>query len=170
MAHPWKSVPLSRVVIRTCGRCGYLAFGLWQTEVEACCLVRMDAGRSKSLHEAESSFYAITKVSRNLDTSTVQMMSIYKCVNEAHHHDRILEASKEHLSDQVMEKMVSSWEAQYPVLKKIETYHAKEGIRCCGRGSRFHSDIQHDTLVHNPQCEIFELCIARCRGCEERQQ
>ena len=29
----------------------------------------------------------------------VLMMSINKCVNEAHHHDPILEASQEHLGD-----------------------------------------------------------------------
>ena len=76
---------------------------------EACCLVRMGVGRSNSRHEAGSPFNAITKVSRILDASTVLMTGVNKCVIEAHHHDPILEASQEHLGDQVMLKMVSSW-------------------------------------------------------------
>ena len=96
------------------GKVRVSGFGLRQTEVfardcryvscEACCLVRMAVGRSNSRHEADSPFYAITKVSRILDASTVLMMSIHKRVNEAHHHDPTLEASQEHLGDQVMEK------------------------------------------------------------------
>ena len=38
--------------------------------------------------------------------SAVLMMSINKSVNEAHHHDPVLEASQEHLGDQVMERML----------------------------------------------------------------
>ena len=37
------------------------------------------------------------------------MMSIHKRVNEAHHHDPLLEASQEHLRDQIMDKMDSLW-------------------------------------------------------------
>ena len=36
-------------------------------------------------------------------------MNINKGVKEALYHDPILEASQEHLCDQVMEKMVSLW-------------------------------------------------------------
>ena len=64
---------------------------------------------SDSRHEADSDFYAITKVSRILDASAVLMMSIDKGVNEAHYHEHKLEASQEHLGDQVMEKMASPW-------------------------------------------------------------
>ena len=60
---------------------------------EACCLVRVGVGRSGGRRKAGSSFHAITKVPRILDKSTVLMMGINKCVNEAHHHDSILEAS-----------------------------------------------------------------------------
>ena len=76
---------------------------------EACCLVRVGVGGSDSNHKADPSFHAITNVPRILDTSTVLMMGIHKRVNEAHHHDPILEASQEHLGDQVMEKMASPW-------------------------------------------------------------
>ena len=72
-------------------------FGLRQAEVqtrdrrhvpsEACCLVRVSVDRSGSCHEADSSFNAITKVSRILDASTVLMMSINKSVSEAHYRD-----------------------------------------------------------------------------------
>ena len=64
-------------------------------------------GRSDRRHDADSPFHAITKVSRIIYASAVLMMSIDKCVNEAHHHDPIPEASQEHLGDQVMEKMTS---------------------------------------------------------------
>ena len=77
--------------------------------VKHVCLVRVSVGRSDSRHEADSPFHAITKVPRILHASTVLMMSIHKRVNEAHHHDPTLEASQEHLGDQVMEKMVSPW-------------------------------------------------------------
>ena len=75
----------------------------------ACYLVGVSVGRSDSRHKADAPFYTIAKVSRILDASTVLMMGINKCVNEARHHDPILEASQKHLGDQVMEKMVSSW-------------------------------------------------------------
>ena len=47
-------------------------------------------------------FHAITKVPWILDTSTVQMVSINKGINEAHYQNAVLEASQEHLDDQVM--------------------------------------------------------------------
>ena len=79
------------------------------------CLVRqvtwcvVSVGRSDSRHEADSPFYAITKITKILDASAVLMMSINKGVNEAHYHDPILEASQEHLGDQVTGKMASPW-------------------------------------------------------------
>ena len=73
---------------------------------EACCLPCIGVGKSDNCHEADSLFHTISKVSRNLDESTVLMMGINKCVNEAHHHDPILEASQEPMNDEVMEKMV----------------------------------------------------------------
>ena len=57
----------------------------------------------------DSSFHAITKVSRILNVSAVLIMSINEGVNEAHYHDSKLETSQEHLGDQVMEKMASPW-------------------------------------------------------------
>ena len=90
-------------------------FGLRQMEVlardcrhvscEACCLVRVGVGRRDSRHEGDSPFQPITKVPRILDVSTVLMMGIHKCVNDADHHDPILETSQEHLGD--LEKIVS---------------------------------------------------------------
>ena len=65
-------------------------------------------GGGDGCHETDSSFHAITKVSRIIDAS-VLMMSINERVNEAHHHDPILEASQEHLGDQVMKKTASPW-------------------------------------------------------------
>ena len=76
---------------------------------EASCLVRVSAGRGDGRHEADSPFHAITKIPGIHDASTVLMMSLHKCANEAHHHDPILEAPQEHMGDQVMEKMVSQW-------------------------------------------------------------
>ena len=75
------------------------------------CLVRHVAwyacgvGRRDSRHEGDSPFQTITKVPRILDVSTVLMMGIHKCVNDADHHDPILETSQEHLGD--LEKIVS---------------------------------------------------------------
>ena len=54
-------------------------------------------------------FMPITKIRGIIDASTVLMMSTHTRVNEAHHHDPILEASQEHMGDQVMEKMASPW-------------------------------------------------------------
>ena len=65
----------------------------------------MSVGKSDCRHEAYSPFHAIPKNSRILDASAVLMMSINEGVNEAHYYDPMLEASQEHLSDQVMEKM-----------------------------------------------------------------
>ena len=72
-------------------------------------LVCVSVGRSDSRHEADSPFHAVPRIFRILHASAVWMMSINKCVNEAHHHDLMLEASKTHLGDKVMEKMVSPW-------------------------------------------------------------
>ena len=93
-------------------------FGLRQAEVQtrdcrhvswwACYLVRVDVSKSDSRHEADSPFHAITKSPGILDASVV-LMSRNKRVNEAHHHDPKLEASQEHLGEQVMLEMVSSW-------------------------------------------------------------
>ena len=99
-------------------------------------------------------FYTITKVSRILDASTVLMMGINKCVNEAHHHDPILEASQEHLGDQVMEKMVSPW-MHSSVSPKRSKHITQTRAFVVMRESRVHSGIQYDTYVHNPQYEIF---------------
>ena len=45
MAHPWKSLPLSRVVVRTLERCGYLALGFGRKSsdavLQACVLLDM---------------------------------------------------------------------------------------------------------------------------------
>ena len=124
--HPAKVSPFttrvigpSLEIVASFTRCGTIVgkvrisgFGLRQTEIsvqdcrhvssEAGCLVRVGAGGSDSRHEEDPSFHAISKVHRILDTSTVLMMGIDKCVNKAHHHDSILEASQEHLGDQVM--------------------------------------------------------------------
>ena len=70
---------------------------------------RVSVGRSDRRHEADSPFDAITKVSRIFDASTVLMVGTNIGVNEAHHQGSILEASHEHLGDQVMEKIVSPW-------------------------------------------------------------
>ena len=95
------------------GKVRVLGFGLRHTEVfardcrhvscEACCLVRIGVSKSDNCHKADSLLKTKSKFSRNLDESTVLMMGINKCVNEAHHHDPILEASQEHLNDE--EKM-----------------------------------------------------------------
>ena len=71
MAHPCKSLPLSSVVIRTLGRCGYLALGFGKRKLDAglqaCVLLGMlpgtRVGGSGGRHEADSPFHAI-KVSR----------------------------------------------------------------------------------------------------------
>ena len=94
-------------------------FGFRQAEVQtwdcrhvscyASYMVRVSVGRSDGCHGADSPFHAIYKISRILDVSAVLMMSINEGVNEAHHHDPILEASQEHQGDQVMEKMASPW-------------------------------------------------------------
>ena len=66
---------------------------------ETRCLICVGVGRSDSRHEADSSLHAITKVSKNLDNSTVLMMGINEGVKEAHYHTTILKASQEHPGD-----------------------------------------------------------------------
>ena len=90
----------------------------------------MGVRKSDSCHEAGSPFHAITKISRILDASTVLMMGVNNRVNEAHHHDPILEASQEHLGDQVMEKIASSWKHSSLSTKRSPQYHTHEGVRC----------------------------------------
>ena len=80
-------------------------------------LICVGMGGSDSRHKADSPFHAITKASRILDALAVLMMSINKGINELHHNYPILEALQEHLCDRVMEKMVSSAEAQLPAPK-----------------------------------------------------
>ena len=113
-------------------------------------------------------FMQSRKISRILDASTVLMMSINKRVNEAHH-DPILEASKEHLGDQVMEKMASSWghRSLSPIRDKNIVW--ERAFVVMGE-RRAHPDIQLDTFVCHLQCEIFVLYIARCRGCAGNQR
>ena len=84
-------------------------FALRQTEILAgdckhvscytCRLICVSVDKSDRSHKAVSPFHAITKVPRILDTSMVLMTGSNKCVNEAHHHDAIEEASQEHLDD-----------------------------------------------------------------------
>ena len=66
------------------------------------CLISVGVGRSDGCHKADPSFHAITKAPRILEALTVLVMGINKGVNDAHHHDSILEASQEHMGDQVM--------------------------------------------------------------------
>ena len=54
------------------------------------------------LPKTDSPFHAIPKMSRILNISAVVAMGVDKGIHEAHHHDSILEASQEHLGDQVM--------------------------------------------------------------------
>ena len=97
------------------------------------------------------------------------MMSINKGVNEAHYHDPILEASQEHLGDQVMEKMVSPWKR-----RSLSPDRGKHIVQArtlvVARESRVHPDIQLDTFVPLLQCEIFVPYIARCKGCAGNQR
>ena len=148
-------------------------FGLRQAEVQYLvkhdtCMVRVSVGRSDGCHEADSPFHAIPKFSRILNVSAVLTMSINKGVNEAHHHDPILEASQEHLSDQVMEKMASPWKhrSAFPNRGK---HIVQERTLVVKREteSRAHPENQLDTFVLHLQCETFEPCIARCKGCAE---
>ena len=61
--------------------------------------MRVGVGRGDGCHETDSSFHAITEVSRIIDASAVLMMSINERVNEAHHNDPILDSSQRHLGD-----------------------------------------------------------------------
>ena len=91
------------------GKMRISCFGHWQAKVQtrdcrhvsfkACCLVRVGVGRGDGCHETDSSFHAITKVSRIIDASAVLTISINELVDAAHHHDPILEISQEHLGD-----------------------------------------------------------------------
>ena len=56
------------------------------------------------------------------DVFTVLMMNIDKCVNEPHHHEPILEASKDHLGDQVIV------EAQRVACSQKEIYHTLHDV------------------------------------------
>ena len=116
-------------------------------------------------HEADSPFHAFPKVSRILDASAVLMMSINNGVNEAHYHDPTLEASQDHLGDQVMEKMASPWKRRSlsPNSGKY-IVQARTLVVMRERETRFHPDIQLDTFVPLLQCEIFVPYIARCKG------
>ena len=104
---------------RASGRCGYLVLGFGRRKIcprncrqvscESCRLICVSIGRSDSRRKADSSFHTITKMPRIPDSSTVLMRGINQFVNDAHYRDAILEASQKHLSDQIMEKMVSPW-------------------------------------------------------------
>ena len=77
-------------------------------------------------------------------------------VNERVNHDPILEASQEHLSDQVMEKMASPW--KHRSLSPNRGKHIVQErvlVVVRERESRVHRDIQLDTFVHRLQCEII---------------
>ena len=124
------------------------------------CLVRVGVGRGDGCHETDSSFHAITKVSRIIDASAVLMMSINERANEAHHHDPILEASQEHLGDQGMKKMASPWKL-YSLPKYRKTDCTIEGTRCNEGESRAHPGIQLDTFVLLLQREIFVPYVAK---------
>ena len=73
MVHPWKSLPLSRVVVRTLERCGFLALGIGKRKFRrgtagmscwACCLVRVGVGRGDGCHETDPSLNAIHQISQ----------------------------------------------------------------------------------------------------------
>ena len=96
-----------------------IGFGLRQTEVfardsrhvscEACCLVRMVVSNSDSCHKAESPFLYSLQSFQNSRCIVCTDDKHKQRVNDAHHHDPILEVSHEHLNDEVMEKMVFPW-------------------------------------------------------------
>ena len=99
------------------------------------------------------------------------MMSINKRVNEAHHHDPVLQASQEHLGDQVMEKMASPW--KHRSLSPNRGKHSvqeKTLVVMRERESRVHPDIQLDTFDPHLQCEIFVPYTALCKGYAENQR
>ena len=102
-----------------------------------------------------------------LDASAVLMMSImYTFVNEANHHDPILEASQEHLSGQVMEKMASPRKCRSlsPKRNKHIVQERTLVVKERERESRY-PGIQFDTFVPLLRCEIFVSYTAHCRGC-----
>ena len=71
---------------------------------------RVGVGRGDGCHETDSSFSCNHQKFPGLSMqSAVLTMSINERVDEAHHHDPILEISQEYLGDKVMEKMVSPW-------------------------------------------------------------
>ena len=95
-------------------------------------------------HEADSPFDAITKISRILDVSTMPMMSIHNRVSESHRHNPFLEASQEHLGDQVVEKMVCPWKHSSLSPKRNKYIIQKRAFVVVGEG------------------------VARCKGCAEK--
>ena len=131
-------------------------------------LVCVSVSKSDSRHEADSPFHAITEVCI-LNASAVLVMSINRGVNEAHHYDPKLEASRENLCGQVMEKTVS--------LLKCRSLSPKRSKHVIQRrafvvvvDSRVHPDFQLDTFVPLIQCEIVVPYMARCKGCEGNQR
>ena len=92
-------------------------------------------------------------------------MIIKKGVNGAHHHVPILEASQEHLGDQViMEKMASPRKHRSLSSKRGKHIVQERALSVMRETeSRVHPDIQLDTFVHHLRCEIFVPYIARCK-------
>ena len=76
----------------------------------SCYLICVSVGRSDSLIAVMNRilpFVQSPRVCKILNASAVLIVSVNKSVNEAHCYDPMLETSKEHPADQVMEKMAS---------------------------------------------------------------
>ena len=72
-------------------------------------LVCMGISRSDGRHKANSSFHVIPEVPRMFNVSTMMVLRMDKCIDEAHHSDAKLEASQEYLGDQVEQEVTPSW-------------------------------------------------------------
>ena len=127
----------------------------------------MSIGGSGSRHKADSSFHVIPKVPRISDISTVLMMGINKCINEAHYRDAIVEASQKNLGDEVMEKMASPW--MYSSLSPKRRKLIVQSRARIVMGERVGST-QHDMCVPVRRCGTFGQCTSHRRGPAAYQQ
>ena len=89
-------------------------------------------------------------------------MSINKGVNEAHCHDPMLEASQEHLSNQVMEKMASPWKRRCRSPNRGKHF-VPERTLVVMRESRVHPDLR--SPQRDRSSKILPIQFVAERGC-----
>ena len=117
--------------------------------------------RSDGSRKTNSPFHTISKISRIVHISAVVVVGINEGVDDAHHDNSILKASKKSGEDGPSAAKLQR------VSKPKRRSCTGEGIRCCVRENRVQPDIHLNIFIANTQYEIVVSYTGHCKECVE---